>query len=72
MNYLQMITFNLNDEVSIIDAKLAYEDYCSAMNSPRPFGVSEQDIVNDIVSDYEIADFTIHAIRTAYKAGASL
>jgi len=69
MNYIQMITFNLHDEVSIIDAKLAYEDYCITMNSPRSFGVLEQDIIDDIVASYEIADFTINAIRIAYKAG---
>lgn len=69
MNRAQAITFNLYNEVSIIDAKLAYEDYCTAMNSPRSFGVLEQDIIDDIVASYEIADFTIHAIRIAYKAG---
>ena len=68
MNYMQMITFGLYDEVLIIDAKLSYEDYCIAMRSPRPYGVSEQDIMDEIVSNYQISDFTISNIRAAFKA----
>ncbi|WP_339892135.1 hypothetical protein [uncultured Alteromonas sp.] len=68
MNYMQMITFGLFDEVSIIDAELSYDDYCSAMNSPRPYGVSEQDIMDEIVANYQIADFTISNIRAAFEA----
>ena len=68
MNYMQMITFGLFDEVSIIDAQLSYEDYCCAMESPHRHGASEQSIIDEIVANYEIADFTIANIRRAYKA----
>jgi hypothetical protein len=68
VNYMQMITFGLFDEVLIIDAKLSYEDYCVAMRSPRHYGVSEQDIMDEIVSNYQISDFTISNIRAAFKA----
>lgn len=68
MNYMQMITSGLFDEVSIIDAKLSYDDYCSAMSSSRSCGVSEQDIMDEIVANYQIADFTISNIRAAFEA----
>jgi hypothetical protein len=66
MNYNQLIVFGLTDDVAIVDARLSYKDYCYAMSDLQEVR-SESEIINQIVSCYQISECTVFNIKMAFK-----